>query len=237
MKCSYRWYKRWCDRFHVLLRHEGDEALLEWALTQLERGHSLTLSDLQVQALNLASHNAFKVSGIDETELPVPNVLVLQQEEGIMDAVCLEKHVPEPNFLLMDCLEAHAEQSISQEFSKRKSTRLIIPGGCTSKLQPLDVSLKNLFQAFIQKKWLMFNSRSSTEWDVGDNKLHLPGWKDIVEWVSSAYHELQATEQRLALFTTREELEGDTDIGTNCNFSKEQISEDDDTTPSDGAVQ
>jgi hypothetical protein len=31
------------------------------------------------------------------------------------------------------------------EFSGHQSDRLIIPGGCTSKLQPLDVSLKSIF--------------------------------------------------------------------------------------------
>ncbi|KAJ4439801.1 hypothetical protein ANN_07929 [Periplaneta americana] len=60
IKCSYRWYKRWCDRFHVILRHEGDDAMLEWALTQLELGNSLSHNDLQVHALTLASDTAFK---------------------------------------------------------------------------------------------------------------------------------------------------------------------------------
>lgn len=61
IKCSYRWYKRWCDRFHVVLRHEGDDAMLEWALTQLELGRSLSHNDLQAYALSLTSDNAFKV--------------------------------------------------------------------------------------------------------------------------------------------------------------------------------
>jgi hypothetical protein len=37
--------------------------MLEWALTQLEMGRSVSHNDLQVQALNLASDNAFKVGG------------------------------------------------------------------------------------------------------------------------------------------------------------------------------
>lgn len=30
---------------------------------------------------------------------------------------------------------------------------VIIPGGCTSKVQPLDVSLNKPFKSFVQKKW------------------------------------------------------------------------------------
>lgn len=315
MKCSYQWYKRWCNRFHLVLRHEGDDALLEWALTQLEKGHCITFSDLQVQALNFTSDNAFKASHgwairfckrhpellqqnpMLDTTLPSPllkkvdnfrtevqqiirdknlalgcignmdelclnfsvlmsgssnakrqllvrksemenchativlacladgnilppavivklsafedlgpladNMVVLQQEEGLMDGACLDqwlqqvwfKCVQSPNLLMLDCLNAHTGDNIVAQFSQHKSTELIIPGGCTSKLQPLDVSLKNLFHAFIQKKWIAFNSSSSGMWDAGNNKLHLPGCRELVDWVSATYRELQITEQ------------------------------------------
>ncbi|XP_021926468.1 uncharacterized protein LOC110833118 isoform X2 [Zootermopsis nevadensis] len=317
IKCSYRWYRRWCDRFHVVLRHEGDDAMLEWALTQLELGHSLSHNDLQAHALTLASDNAFKaspgwairfckrhpellqhspsldtalpgpllqkvemfrcelqkivrdnslsldcvgnmdevylsfsalvsgsssnakrhllvrrsemenchativlacladgnilppavilkVSGLEsETESPDGCVVVLEQEEGLMDASCMcqwlqqiwFKHVRNPNLLLLDCHEPHTGESIVAEFSTHQSNRLIIPGGCTSKLQPLDVSLKSMFHASIQKQWSMFNSHSSEVWDATGNKLQLPSRKEIVDWVTTAYCSLQAAEQ------------------------------------------
>lgn len=317
IKCSYRWYKRWCDRFHVVLRHEGDDAMLEWALTQLELGRSLSHSDLQVHALSLTSDNAFKASpgwairfckrhpellqhtpALDTT-LPGPllqkvqkfrsevqqiirdrglvlgcvgnmdelylsfsalvsgssttakrqllvrrsemenchativlacladgnilppavilkvggpegeaeplddSVVVLQQEEGLMDTDCMLqwlqqiwfRHVRTPNLLLCDGHEPHIGESIMAEFSGHQSDRLIIPGGCTSKLQPLDVSLKSMFHLSIQQQWSMFNCHSNGVWDTNGNQLLLPGRKEIVEWVSTAYHSLQATEQ------------------------------------------
>jgi hypothetical protein len=55
------------------------------------------------------------------------------------------RHVQTPNLLLLDCSEPHTGESIVAEFSSHQSNRLIIPGGCTSKLQPLDVSLKSMF--------------------------------------------------------------------------------------------
>jgi hypothetical protein len=55
------------------------------------------------------------------------------------------RHVRTPNLLLCDGHEPHTGESIMAEFFGHQSDRLIIPGGCTSKLQPLDVSLKNMF--------------------------------------------------------------------------------------------
>jgi hypothetical protein len=60
--------------------------------------------------------------------------------------VCLFcRHVQTPNLLLCDCNEPHIGESIVAEFFSHQSDRLVIPGGCTSKLQPLDVSLKSMF--------------------------------------------------------------------------------------------
>jgi hypothetical protein len=55
------------------------------------------------------------------------------------------RHVQTPNLLVLDCCEPHTGESIVTEFSSHQSNRLIIPGGCTSKLQPLDISLKSMF--------------------------------------------------------------------------------------------
>lgn len=55
------------------------------------------------------------------------------------------RHVQTPNLLLLDCYEPHTGESVVAEFSSHQSNRLLIPGGCTSKLQPLDVSLKRMF--------------------------------------------------------------------------------------------
>jgi hypothetical protein len=41
----------------------------------------------------------------------------------------------------------------------------------------------------------MFNSHSNGVWDTSGNQLQLPGRKEIVEWVTTAYRSLQAAEQ------------------------------------------
>jgi len=41
----------------------------------------------------------------------------------------------------------------------------------------------------------MFNSHSNGVWDTNGNQLQLPGRKEIVEWVTTAYRSLQSAEQ------------------------------------------
>lgn len=50
-------------------------------------------------------------------------------------------------------------------------------------------------QASIQKQWSMFNSHSNGVWDATGNKLQLPGRKELVDWVTTAYRSLQVAEQ------------------------------------------
>jgi hypothetical protein len=64
----------------------------------------------------------------------------------VLGDICLFcRHVRTPNLLLCDGHEPHIGEGIMAEFSGHQSDRLVIPGGCTSKLQPLDVSLKSMF--------------------------------------------------------------------------------------------
>ncbi|KAJ4439802.1 hypothetical protein ANN_07930 [Periplaneta americana] len=152
-----------------------------------------------------------KLGGVEEeAQLADNSVVVLQQEEGLMDSACMcqwlqyvwFKHVPEPNLLLLDCHQPHTGDTVGAEFSSHQSTRLIIPGGCTSKLQPLEVSLKSMFHTSIQKQWSLFNSRSTGAWDGTANKLQLPGRKEIVDWVTVAYQHLQTAEQNWVVFAS-----------------------------------
>lgn len=66
MTCSYSWYRRWCKKFGIHLRHINDETLLEWVLTQFDLNRNVTHSNLQNQMLSLVkggNHN-FKVRNI-----------------------------------------------------------------------------------------------------------------------------------------------------------------------------
>ena len=44
------------------------------------------------------------------------------------------------SLLVLDSFKVHATDSTAKEFKAKSTVTTIIPGGCTSKIQPLDVS-------------------------------------------------------------------------------------------------
>ena len=53
MKCSYGWFKRWSQRFHIQLRYSYDDELLEWILAKFDANTNVNHHDLQTHGLNL----------------------------------------------------------------------------------------------------------------------------------------------------------------------------------------
>nr|CAD7442823.1 unnamed protein product [Timema bartmani] len=267
IKCSYGWYKKWSDRFQVVRRHEHDDKMLEWVLTQMEQGRTLNHGDLQAQAVLLNKNSQFKASPgwalrfckrhpkllrhrpTLETELPsdllhkvelfrftvqklirekaislaavgnmdelhlnftislpgsgtnwkrhlllrrpdmdnchatvvlacladgnmLPPMLILKENSDVspdlesfevslayqknaqMDLTTMKtwleriwfKQVLSPSLLITDCYEPHCVPNITDMFRTRGCHCAVIPGGCTSRLQPLDITVKREFQ-------------------------------------------------------------------------------------------
>lgn len=53
MKCSYGWFKRWSQRFHIQLRYSYDDDLLEWILAKFDANAAVNHHDLQTHGLSL----------------------------------------------------------------------------------------------------------------------------------------------------------------------------------------
>ena len=56
--------------------------------------------------------------------------------------------------LCLDTFSAHLTKQVRDEFTKNVTKLLVIPGGCKSVLQPLDVSLNKPFKSYIRQQWL-----------------------------------------------------------------------------------
>ena len=53
-----------------------------------------------------------------------------------------------------DVFEAHVTESVKAAIARENTNLAVIPGGITSLLQPLDVSLKKPFKDNVRKRWM-----------------------------------------------------------------------------------
>jgi hypothetical protein len=56
-----------------------------------------------------------------------------------------------------DQFKAHVTESIERLATKLKTHLAVIPGGLTSQLQPLDVSVNKPFKGFMHEEWAKWN--------------------------------------------------------------------------------
>ena len=61
-----------------------------------------------------------------------------------------------PALLSLDTFSAHLTCNVKAEFEKCHTKLLIIPGGCTSVPQPLDISINKPFKDYIRQLWCQY---------------------------------------------------------------------------------
>ena len=92
--------------------------------------------------------------------------------------------------LVMDSFHAHCAEDIQELLASANSEVAFIPGGCTSKLQPLDVSLNKPFKAICRKSFSTFcrsqlaTMRDPTDW------LKTASKQQVLQWVEEAHKHL-----------------------------------------------
>ena len=93
------------------------------------------------------------------------------------------------SLLVWDQFRAHLCDSVKQKLSQQNTRQAVIPGGCTSLLQPLDVSLNKPFKNGIRKRW--------TEWMLNGEKSFTKGGamkkaelSVVATWVKEAWEEI-----------------------------------------------
>lgn len=55
--------------------------------------------------------------------------------------------------LMLDQFRAHISKTTKKCFKEVKTHLAVIPGGLTSQLQPLDVSINKPFKVFMREEW------------------------------------------------------------------------------------
>lgn len=100
-----------------------------------------------------------------EQAASVPESIVLEaKESGYHDDEIMEvwtskvwqKHTEGQNckgMLVLDCHRTHLSEEVLSLLSASSTLPAVVPTGCSSKLQPLDVCIKRTVKNFLHKKW------------------------------------------------------------------------------------
>jgi len=92
----------------------------------------------------------------------------------------------QPSMLVLDAFKRHVTDSVKDQLHKTKTELIVILGGMTSLLQPMDVSINKPFKDRLRQQyltWIADPARELTE--PGKNKCAVPS--EVARWVSAAW--------------------------------------------------
>ena len=85
--------------------------------------------------------------------------------------------------LVWDTFTGHLTDDIADEFQKRNITVTTIPGGCTSKVQPLDACLNKPFKINCLTQWVEYMQQQVTQQEPGERIIKPASKQQVVDWV------------------------------------------------------
>ena len=94
------------------------------------------------------------------------------------------------SLLTFDAFSAHKTDDVQSKLVENKSDILMIPPGCTSKCQPMDVCINKPFKAILRKCWVNYISKIIEQMPTttsDDFKLPPPSRQGMVDWVKETY--------------------------------------------------
>lgn len=92
-----------------------------------------------------------------------------------------------PSLLILDSCSAHLTNTVQEAFKCANTTVLVIPGGCTPIVQPLDVSINKPVKQYLRASWEDFMLEQSSN---ADDKINPPPKQSLVDWIICANEKL-----------------------------------------------
>ncbi|KAM3915673.1 pogo transposable element with KRAB domain [Leptodactylus fuscus] len=125
-------------------------------------------------------------------------VIVHVHEKGWMDEggmkIWIEKVwskrpgglLKKPALLVLDQFRAHISDNTKKIFKLAKTHLAVIPGGLTSQLQPLDVSLNKPFKVFMREEWNKWMAAGNHDL-TPTGRMKRPTITQVCEWVKTSW--------------------------------------------------
>jgi len=100
-------------------------------------------------------------------------------------------HLKKPSLLVCDHSKAHVTESTKRLATKLKMHLAVIPGGLTSQLQPLDISVNKLFKKFMHEEWAKWIEAPSHHVTPG-GRAKQPSISNVCEWVKNSWQRVKS---------------------------------------------
>ena len=133
-----------------------------------------------------------------------PGVVMKLQQKGWNDAsltlvwihkVFLRYTKRQHALLVWDTFTGHTTEQVAEKL--RNVTVAVIPGGCTSKIQPLDVCLNKSFKCYCRSQWIKYVQKQLATQDPGERP-KTASKQQVVEWVVDSNKFLDSKREMVA---------------------------------------
>ena len=95
------------------------------------------------------------------------------------------------SLLVLDSFHGHLTESVKKSFRKGNTMMAVIPGGCTSKVQPLDVSINKPFKTELKKSWTAYMREAAKTTIENVERIKTASKEQVVSWLLSAVISIQ----------------------------------------------
>ena len=164
-----------------------------------EKTHFTTVLACMADGTKLPPMVIFKRKTMPKEKFPV-GVIVHVHQKGWMDTdgmlIWLQKAwgrrpgggmVNTKSLLVWDQFRAHLVDKVRQRTNKVHNTHIaVIPGGLTSILQPLDVSVNHPFKCKLREQWSAWMMSDTVEHTAAGNRKR-PSLPTVTQWVKTAW--------------------------------------------------
>ena len=99
----------------------------------------------------------------------------------------------------MGLFRGHLTDAVSEELEKLHIQSVVIPGGCTSKAQPLDVSLNKPFKGILHKCWVEYIAEQ-VETVRDTDRVKTAPKQVVVDWIVRAWSYLKEQQDIIRKF-------------------------------------
>lgn len=94
-----------------------------------------------------------------------------------------------PGMLVMDSMRAHITDATKKKISAKNCIPVIIPGGMTKMLQPLDISVNRSFKAVLRRLWEAWMTEGEHSF-TKTGRMRRADYGEVAEWVSEAWNSI-----------------------------------------------